>query len=219
MILAARAISVALVLLAAGCASSPEIHYYSLVDFKNKPASGACVVGGARAVSINVQPFSVSAPFDTLNVVYQPPDSPQSVGFYESHRWASQPGWMIAQAVADYLCKAGVNAVLQEPSTDNVPSGATPERNAPSGDITLSAVVTEFLEVDVAAGPTGQIALTLRAVDAVGELLFERAVSGRAPAEERTVESVVQALRQALRLALNQASVEFERVLKGQPEQ
>lgn len=213
MILATRAIIVALALLVTGCASSPEIHYYSLVDFQSKPVSGACVEGDRRAASIAVQPFSVSPPFDTLNLVYQPPDSPRRVGFYESHRWASQPGWMIAQAVTDSLCKAGVNAVLQESPQELA------DNSVVSGDITLTAIVTEFLEVDLAAGPTGQIALTLRAVEADGHLLFEQAISGRAPAEKRTVESVVQALRQALRLALNQAGAHFERISKAQPAQ
>ncbi len=195
---AKNTVILAIALLAVACASSPEIQYYSLVNFTNRPVSGTCMEGETGIAQVHVQPFAVSPPFDTVHIVYQPPDSPQSIGFYESHRWAGPPGWMIAQTVTDQLCRHGVNAVPPDLTSDMTSRRA----------VTLTATVTEFLEVDLPSGPTGQIALVLRAKDPQGRLIFEHSLSGQVPAKARTVESVVGAMRQALRQALTRAPLE-----------
>jgi uncharacterized lipoprotein YmbA len=196
-----RAVVAAAVLLAA-CASTPQIQYYSLVDFTGYRGPPPCVEVGSRSKPVIVHPFNVLPPFDTVNIAYRPPDLSQTIGFYASHHWALPQGRMLAEATADYLCQAGIDAEL----------GALDERAGRS--ITVGADVSELLEVDTPEGPTGQVALTLRVENADGELIFEKQLWGRVPAEERTVDSVVKAMDEALEMALSEVRAPIERLVQ-----
>lgn len=111
---------------------------------------------------------------------------------------------MLAQATADYLCRAGINAELS----------ALPA-NSPANALTLSADVSELLEVDTPEGPSGQVALTIRVQDHVGDLIFEEPLWGRVLAQERTVDSVIEAIDQALQSALSRAGPKIRRLVRA----
>jgi ABC-type uncharacterized transport system auxiliary subunit len=153
-----------------------------------------------------VRPFNVLPPFNTTQIVYRPPDLPQTIGFYASHRWATLPEHMLAQATVDYLCKIGIATELSMPGSS---AGAS---------IIVSADVYELLEVDTAKGPSGQIALTLRVQDGDGELIFEEQLWDRVLAQERTVHSVVEAIGKALQTALSDVRAPIKRLVQASQE-
>lgn len=189
-------------LLLAACASAPQTRYYSLDDFAARQGS-LCAESGSTKTQVTVKPFNVLPPFNTTQIVYRPPNLPQTIGFYASHQWATFPDRMLAQATADYLCRAGINAKLSALST-----------NSPTEALTVSADVSELLEVDTPTGPSGQVALTIRAHGQNGALLFERQLWGRVLAQERTVYSVVKAIDQALQAALDEAAPKIRRLVQ-----
>ncbi len=158
-------------------------------------------------MQLTVLPFNVLPPFNTAHIVYRPPDLPQTIGFYPSHRWATSPARMLAQATKDYLCHLDINARL-----------STADQSADK-PMTLSADVSELLEVDTPEGPTGQIALTLRMQDGNGKRVFEEKSWGRAPAQENTVDSVVQAIHKALQTALTRVQARIERLAQASGKQ
>lgn len=192
-------------LLLASCASTPETRYYSLDDFAVRQGS-SCAASGATTTRVTVRPFNVQPPFDTTQIVYRPPNLPQTIGFYASHQWATSPDRMLAQATTDYLCRTGINAELSGLSA-----------NSPGNALTVSADVSELLEVDTPEGPSGQVALTLRVHDHDGKLILEKQSWGRALAQERTVDSVIEAIDQALQIALSGIRAPLERLLQTPP--
>ncbi len=201
-----RSLLVIAVLLLASCADAPEARYYSLEDFTSEQ-NLSCAESGSRPMQLTVLPFNVLPPFNTAHIVYRPPDLPQTIGFYASHRWATSPARMLAQATTDYLCHIGINARLS----------AADESAGKS--MTLSADVSELLEVDTPEGPTGQVALTLRVQDGDGKRVFEEELWGRAPAQESTVDSVVQAIHKALQIALSRVQARIERLAQASGKQ
>ncbi len=187
-------------LLLTACASAPQTRYYSLDDFAGRQAT-SCAANDAATEVVTVQPFNVLPPFDTTRIVYRPPDLPQTIGFYASHQWATPPARMLAQATVEYLCKAGINAELTGLAVNTGEA------------VILSADVSELLEVDTREGPSGQVALTLRVSNSNG-IVFEKHSWGRAMAQERTVDSVVEAIDQALQAALSGVRARLERLLE-----
>lgn len=190
-------------LLLSACASAPETRYYSLDDFAVRQEL-SCAANGSTTTQITVRPFNVLPPFDTMQIVYRPPNLPQTIGFYASHQWATSPDRMLAQATADYLCRTGINAELNSLS-----------EKSPTNALAVSADVSELLEVDTPEGPSGQVALTLRVQDHDGDLIFEEQLWGRVLAHERTVDSVVEAIDQALQSALNEAGPRIRRLVRA----
>jgi uncharacterized lipoprotein YmbA len=201
-----RSLLVIAVLLLASCASAPETRYYSLEDFTSEQ-NLSCDAGVSRPIQLTVLPFKVLPPFNTARIVYRPPDLPQTIGFYASHRWATSPARMLAQATKDYLCHIGINARL-----------STADQSADKS-VTLSADVSELLEVDTPEGPTGQVALTLRVQNGDRKRVLEQELWGRAPAHENTVDSVVQAIHKALQIALSRIQARIERLVQASEKQ
>ncbi|MBA2410857.1 MAG: membrane integrity-associated transporter subunit PqiC [Gammaproteobacteria bacterium] len=196
-----RLVPTAAILLLSACASAPQTRYYSLDDFAGRQ-DAACAANNSAAALVKVQPFNVLPPFDTMQIVYRPPDLPQTIGFYASHQWATPPARMLAQATVDYLCRAGINAELTGLAV-NIGEA-----------VIVSADVSELLEVDTREGPSGRVALTLRVSNSNG-IVFEKHAWGRAMAQERTVDSVVEAIDQALQAALSGVRAPLERLLAG----
>lgn len=197
-----RRVGLTATLLLAACASAPQTRYYSLDDFAAWQKS-SCAASGSTTTQVTVRPFNVLPPFDTTQIVYRPPNLPQTIGFYAGHQWATSPDRMLAQATADYLCRAGINAELHA-------LAANPSANA----LAVSADVSELLEVDTPEGPSGQVALTIRAHNQNGEVIFERQLWGRVLAQERTVDSVIEAIDQALQAALDEAGPEIRKLVR-----
>lgn len=189
------------ILLLSACASAPQTRYYSLDDFA-AGQDAVCATNNSAAALVKVRPFTVLPPFDTTQIVYRPPDLPQTIGFYASHQWATPPARMLAQATVEYLCSVSINAAL-EGQAANIDE-----------TVIVSADVSELLEVDTPEGPSGQVALTLRVHDSAGELIFEKQLWGRVMAHERTVDSVVEAIDQALQIALSDVRAPLERLLE-----
>jgi len=197
-----RSLFLAAVLLLAACATAPETRYYSLEDFTSQQDL-FCADNGSRPAQLTVLPFNVLPPFDTTRIIYRPPDLPQTIGFYASHRWATLPARMLTQATVDYFCKQGINAQL----------GAADDSTSQS--TMVSADVSELLEVDTPKGPTGQLALTLRVQDDHGKSIFEKELWGRVLAQENTVDSVVEAIGKALYEALDRVRPRIKRLMKS----
>ncbi|MGH8502408.1 MAG: ABC-type transport auxiliary lipoprotein family protein [Gammaproteobacteria bacterium] len=191
-------VSAVTALLLTACASAPQTRYYSLDDFAGRQG---CSANDSATTLVTVQPFNVSPPFDTTQIVYRPPDLPQTIGFYASHQWATPPARMLAQATVDYLCRVGFNAELAGLAADTGEA------------VIVSADISELLEVDTPKGPSGQVALTLRVQNISGKLILEKQLWGRVLAQQRTVDSVVEAIDQALQIALSEVRAPLERLL------
>lgn len=94
-ILWALAIPCALVILAAGCASTPESRFYTLSPVPATPAPAP------SALSVSVGPVSVPAVVDRPQIVVSL--GPNRVGIDEFNRWASPLQSSIARVVVDNL--------------------------------------------------------------------------------------------------------------------
>lgn len=83
---------------------APRIHYYRL-DYR------AEVPAGPLPYVLRVPPMEVAAAYDRDSIVYR--EGPWSIGSYFYHRWASNPGNMIAELLARDLADAGIYRDVQ----------------------------------------------------------------------------------------------------------
>jgi ABC-type uncharacterized transport system auxiliary subunit len=170
-----RALVLAAVALA-GCSlarRTPEMRYYTLAV----PGVPPALPGPLR-----VGRFTADAPYATPRLAYR--TSPYRIEYYVFHRWAADPGWIVASAAREYLEPAA-------PAADR-------------GSWELTGTVRRLEEVDAPAGSEAALALDLR-LERDGRLVLARSYAETEPAEGRRPELVVAALSRALGRILDRA--------------
>jgi len=96
-------------LLLTGCAGKVRYpDYYMLALAPSKvPAPNE----GYKLPAVAVQRFETSAYLRQGRIVYR--QTPEQIGFYEYHRWASDPGQVLTTAMIDSLRAAGIFSTVQ----------------------------------------------------------------------------------------------------------
>jgi ABC-type uncharacterized transport system auxiliary subunit len=96
-------------LILTGCAGKvryPNYYMLALAPSKDPPAADR-----QKLPAIAVQRFETPAYLRQGRIVYR--DSPEQIGFYNYHRWASEPGQLVTTAMIDTLRSVGSFSVVE----------------------------------------------------------------------------------------------------------
>ena len=172
-------------LLLTGCAKVRYPANYVLTFPPPAPKAASTPAGFG---SVSVQRFRCAEYVCQGRVVYRP--IPEQVGFYEYHRWATDPRDLITTYVIDSLRNENFYKHV--------------ERGVPSGYI-LSGSVDRLEELDEPGHVRVICALSAQLVDAqTGAILWQGAASETIAVEERNVAGVVRSLSSATQAAVDQ---------------
>jgi len=86
-------------LLIAGCGGKILYPHYYTLDIP--PAPRAAVTGPLMSMTVAVRRFETPSYLRQGRIVYRP--APAEIGFYEYHRWVTDPSEMVTSAVMDSL--------------------------------------------------------------------------------------------------------------------
>ena len=205
--------------LAAACSGAPPVRYYELtvpaadpgaelaaqsaaqsaLDSAGTPAASAAVVRHGRGVRAGVERFRVDPPYDQDRIVYRVASSPNEVGFYAYHRWATPLATMLALETADLLRARPGIAV------------AEPERPEGAYDVVVGGRLLELDEVDGPAGEEArvEVELTLTQAGGSGDEIWRGRFRGTASGDVADVAGVVALMERALADALGRGTSEL----------
>lgn len=178
-----------------GCASRPDIRYYSLqVD---DTALGRADVESDLVFS--VESMIGDSAYEDTRIVYRV--SPYRLDYYNYHRWTAPPGVMVSDFLRDAYEQSGYFR--------SVVAGFSPD-----AAVFLSGRVIAFEEVDVDAKTWRarvKMNLFLREA-ATGEVVWSRTVIEEVPVEEQTPEGVAAAMSTAVTRIVADTAPEFAKV-------
>jgi uncharacterized lipoprotein YmbA len=174
-------------LLIAGCGAVRYPTYYALnVAPAPKPAAD-----GRRSVAVAVRRFETPDYIRQGRIVYR--ETPQEVGFYDYHRWATDPGATITTAMIDALRAARLFSTV------------VPYDGQEKEDCVLSGRLTRLDEVDYGGGVRVETRLVAELVNRrTGEPVWTGEASETSNIETRTVASVVDAMSHAVETSIDQ---------------
>jgi ABC-type uncharacterized transport system auxiliary subunit len=184
-----KALAFTLAVLAAltGCAG--KIRYPSYYTLNLPPAPDPAPEENVRA-SIAVREFQSPAYLRQGPVVYR--RTPEEIGFYEYHRWASDPRVQVTNAVIDHLRAGGHFSAV---STYDGRSNA---------DYIFSGRLEKLEEVDYDGGVKVEVAISAKITRvARGATVWSNTVSEAATVPQRNVPGVVSQMNKSMDLAIN----------------
>jgi uncharacterized lipoprotein YmbA len=169
-------------LLMTGCAGKvryPNYYMLALAPSKDPPSSES-----QKLPAVAVQRFQTPAYIRQGRIVYR--ESPEQIGFYDYHRWASDPGQAVTTAMIDNLRSAGVF------STVEIYDG---QEHAP---YLLQGRLERLDEVDYKQGVQVEVRLTAQVLNtSTGAAVWAGDTTTTANVNQRHVNSVVRAMGQA----------------------
>src|SRR5215471_10545831 len=182
----ALTLTLAILPVLAGCGRARFPAYYTL---SLPPAPDPAVQESVRT-SIAVREFQSPSYLRQGPIVYRP--GPEEIGFYEYHRWASDPRALVTSAVVDHLRASGHFSMVAMYS------------GRPDFDYVFSGKLEKLEEVDYEGGVRVEVALSAQIVSvATGATLWSNAVSEVGAVSRRTVPGVVSQMNQTTELAIN----------------
>jgi uncharacterized lipoprotein YmbA len=173
-------------LLIGGCAAVRYPTYYAL---NVAPALKPAAADGRRSVAVAVRRFETPDYIRQGRIVYR--EAPQEIGFYDYHRWATDPGATITTAMIDALRSARLF------------SAVVPYNGEDKQECILSGRLARLDEVDYDGGVRVETRLVAELVNRrTGETLWTEEASETSNIETRTVGSVVDAMSHALETSI-----------------
>jgi uncharacterized lipoprotein YmbA len=166
-------------LLMSGCAGKVRYpDYYALAVAPTKqPASN----DPRQSASVAVSRFDTPAYLRQGRIVYR--QTPQEVGFYDYHRWASDPGVVVTTGVIDSLRSANLFSVVEPYAGQEHP------------DYLLSGRIERLDEVDYKSGVQVEVKLSAQLVNLrTGASLWAGSVTRTSQVGNRHMDSVVAAM-------------------------
>src|SRR5271165_2895722 len=163
-------------LLMSGCAGKVRYpNYYSLAMAPTKqPASN----DAHQSATLAVRRFDTPAYLRQGRIVYR--QTPEEVGFYDYHRWASDPGVVVTTEVIDSLRSANLFSVVEPYAGQEHP------------DYLLSGRVERLDEVDYEGGIQVEVKLSAELVNVrTGASVWAGTVTETSTASARNMNSVV----------------------------
>lgn len=173
----------------ASCGHAPSLHYYTL-QVPPPPAASDPEPRRTNFV-LGVEPFRSADILRDERILYY--ESPTQLGFYQQHRWVTDPATMVQELAARLLRQTGVFAQVQRPPL-----------RAPV-DYVLKGRVLSLEEIDYGGGVKGRVGLELsllRSRDRKVVWSTQRQVQNGV--QEKGVVSVVNALDSAAKQVLEE---------------
>ena len=185
-------------LLMTGCAGKvryPNYYMLALAPSKDPPSSES-----QKLPAVAVQRFETPAYLRQGRIVYR--ESPERIGFYDYHRWASDPGQVVTTAMIDSLRSAGVF------STVEIYDG---QEHAP---YLLQGHLERLDEVDYKHGVQVEVRLTAQVLNTkTGAAVWAGDTTKTANVDQHQVNSVVRALGQATQEGIEQLVQDMKKQL------
>jgi len=190
---------IATALLMTGCAG--KVRYPDYYTLAIAPTQTAALKDAAQQSStVAVRPFSTPAYLRQGRIVYRP--TPQEVGFYDYHRWASDPGTVVTTGVIDSLRSANLFSVVEPYAGQEHP------------DYLLSGRLERLDEVDYKSGVQVEVKLSAQLINVrTGAALWAGAVTRTSEVSTRDVNSVVVAMSHAVQGSIDQLVADMEKQL------
>src|SRR5271166_6900479 len=169
-----------------GCGRVRYPAYYTL----NLPAPPDPSAAENVRSSIAVREFKSPGYLRQGPIVYR--STPEQIGFYEYHRWASDPRTLVTSAVVDHL-RAGGRF-----------SRVSLYDGRPNNDYVFSGKLDKLEEVDYGSGVKVEVAMSAQITRvATGATVWRNAVSETRPVPQRNVPGVVSEMNRTVDLAIN----------------
>jgi ABC-type uncharacterized transport system auxiliary subunit len=169
-----------------GCGRVRYPAYYTL----NLPAPPDPPATETARSSITVREFQSPNYLRQGPIVYR--IRPEEIGFYEYHRWASDPRALVTNAVIDHLRASG------QYSTVSTYTGR------PDSDYVLSGKLEKLEEVDYSAGVKVEVAISAQITKVkTGATVWSNAVSEDGTVSKRSVPGVVSEMNRTVEIGIN----------------
>lgn len=182
----ALALMVTLLPALSGCGRVRYPAYYTL----NLPAPPDPPAAENVRTSIAVREFQSPNYLRQGPIVYR--TTPEEIGFYEYHRWATDPRTLVTSAVVDHLRAGGQFSMVSMYD------------GRPNNDYVFSGKLEKLEEVDYEAGVKIEVAISAQITRvATGATVWSNAVSETRPVAQRNVPGVVSQMNRTMDLAIN----------------
>ncbi len=181
------ALTLAIATILTGCGGKVRYPaYYTL----NLPAPPDPPAKERVRTSIAVREFQSPSYLRQGPIVYR--STPEQLGFYEYHRWASDPRTLVTGAVVDHLRASGQYSTV---STYN---------GRPDHDFIFSGKLEKLEEVDYQEGVKVDIAMSAQIISVkTGATVWSNAVSETRPVSQRSVAGVVSEMNRTTEVAID----------------
>src|SRR5262249_27340525 len=168
--------------------------YYALNVAPQPPAMAE---DGRRSLVVAVRRFDAADYIREGRIVYR--ETPDTVGFYDYHRWAADPASTVTAAMIDALRSARLF------------SAVVPYDSQASQECVLSGRLARLEEVDYGDGVHVETRIVVELVNRrTGETLWEGEASETSRVETRTVPSVVSAMSHTVALSIRRLIANME---------
>jgi ABC-type uncharacterized transport system auxiliary subunit len=170
----------------AGCGSKARYpNYYTI----NLPAPPDAAAAENAHASLAIREFRAPAYLRQGAIVYK--TSPQQVGFYTYHRWASEPSQTVTNSVIDHLRATGIfGRVSSYDGHSDI-------------DYVLSGRLEKLEEVDYEGAVKVEVAISARITSlATGATVWTNAVSEVGDVNKRDVPAVVSEMTRTMERAI-----------------
>ena len=182
----ALALMMTLLPVLSGCGRVRYPAYYTL----NLPAPPDPPVAENVRTSIAVREFQAPNYLKQGPVVYRP--TPEEIGFYEYHRWASDPRMLVTSAVVDHLRAGGQFSMVSMYD------------GRPNNDYVFSGRLEKLEEVDSQAGVKVEVVISAQITRvATGATVWSNAVSEVGTVSRRSVPGVISEMNRRMDVAIN----------------
>ena len=169
-----------------GCGRVRYPAYYTL----NLPAPPDPPAAESVRTSIAVREFQSPGYLRQGPIVYR--RTPEQIGFYEYHRWATDPRTLVTNAVIDSLRASGRYSLV------SIYDGR------PGNDYIFSGRLEKLEELDYQAGVKVEVAISAQIVSVkTGATVWSNDVSEVGTVSQRNVAGVVSQMNQTMELAIN----------------
>ncbi len=169
-----------------GCGRVRYPAYYTL----NLPAPPDPPAAENVRTSIAVREFQSPGYLRQGPIVYR--RTQEEIGFYEYHRWATDPRTLVTNAVIDNLRASGQYSLVSMYD------------GRPNNDYVFSGKLERLEEVDYEAGVKVDVAISAQITRvATGATVWSNAVSETGRVSQRNVAGVVSQMNQTMGLAIN----------------
>ena len=177
------------VLMMAGCAG--KVHYPDYYMLAIAPSEDPPSPDSHKLSAVAVQPFETPEYLRQGRIVYR--QTPEQIGFYDYHRWASDPGQVVTAAMIDCVRLAGVFSFVE--AYDG-------QQNA---EYLLSGRLERLDEVDYKNGINVEVKLSAQLVNRkTGAVVWAGDTTTTRNVGQREVSSVVHAMDQATQEGVEQ---------------